>query len=362
MMKIFSDMRYLPAGQDHSIMLYPFWGKNPEDPRDPESGRYDKYTEVGGRFFQMASLAEADVAVLPNDWELAVKNSEVMDLSLQFATKVEKAGKTIVVFFCSDSVEDVPIANSIIFRTSFYRSKRKPNEFAMPGWSEDFVPKYFNSQLPLRRKQDKPVVGFCGYTGPNLRPLSRQRVKQSLRVVAQFLGLRPPLTRFYAPIRAKALRVLSRSSLLETNFVLRDRFWGGAVSSDMADLGLKRNFRRQYVQNMRDSDYILCCRGAGNFSFRLYETLCCGRIPVFIDTDCVLPYDFIIDWKKYCVWVDEKDLPRVAEKVAEFHNNLSPEDFVALQQECRRLWEEWLSPEGFFANFYRHFRMADCEP
>jgi len=21
---------------------------------------------------------------------------------------------------------------------------------------------------------------------------------------------------------------------------------------------------------------------------------------------------------------------------------------------CRRLWEEWLSPEAFFANFHRH--------
>lgn len=26
---------------------------------------------------------------------------------------------------------------------------------------------------------------------------------------------------------------------------------------------------------------------------------------------------------------------------------------------CRRLWEEWLSPEAFFANFHRHLEVMD---
>ncbi|PMB11082.1 exostosin, partial [Fischerella thermalis CCMEE 5282] len=74
-----------------------------------------------------------------------------------------------------------------------------------------------------------------------------------------------------------------------------------------------------------------------------------------VDTDCVLPYDFKIDWKKYCVWVYSKDLPQIAEKVAEFHNNLSPEQFVELQYDCRQIWKDWLSYEGFFNNFWQHF-------
>ena len=96
--------------------------------------------------------------------------------------------------------------------------------------------------------------------------------------------------------------------------------------------------RQEYVQNMIESDYILCARGAGNFSYRLYETLSCGRIPVFIDTDCVLPYNFAIEWKKYCVWVNEGELSHIAEKVAEFHSRLSPQEFLDLQSACRRLW------------------------
>jgi aminoglycoside phosphotransferase family enzyme len=46
-----------------------------------------------------------------------------------------------------------------------------------------------------------------------------------------------------------------------------------------------------------------------------------------------------------------KKIDRIAEKVAEFHQNLSEEDFVNLQHECRRFWKEWLSAEGFYTNF-----------
>ncbi len=78
------------------------------------------------------------------------------------------------------------------------------------------------------------------------------------------------------------------------------------------------NVRQEYVHSMMESDYILCARGAGNFSRRLYEALSCGRIPVFVDTDCVLPYQSEINWKEYFVCG-----LRVGEKVAEFHGLLS---------------------------------------
>jgi hypothetical protein len=112
---------------------------------------------------------------------------------------------------------------------------------------------------------------------------------------------------------------------------------------------------------MMDSDYVLCSRGFGNYSYRLYESLACGRIPVFVDTDCVLPYDFVIDWKRYCVWVDQSDLDSIPDRVAEFHDDLSPQQFEDLQLECRRLWEKWLAPEGFFAQFARHLDTADLD-
>ena len=110
---------------------------------------------------------------------------------------------------------------------------------------------------------------------------------------------------------------------------------------------------------MIDSDYVLCVRGDGNYSIRFYETLCCGRIPVFINTDCVLPYDFEIDWKDYCIWINQNELHLIDEKIAEFHEKISDKDFIDLQHECCKLWKNWLSPEGFFTNFHKHFSLKD---
>lgn len=113
--------------------------------------------------------------------------------------------------------------------------------------------------------------------------------------------------------------------------------------------------RRQHVENMFESDYVLCTRGSGNYSIRFYETLCNGRIPVFVNTDCVLPFEEWIDWRQYCVWVEAREVSRVAERVAEFHQSLSPAEFKDRQRACRSLWEEWLSPYGFFKNIRRYF-------
>jgi hypothetical protein len=106
---------------------------------------------------------------------------------------------------------------------------------------------------------------------------------------------------------------------------------------------------------MVDSDYVLCTRGGGNFSYRFYETLSCGRIPLFVNTDCSLPFEQHIDWKKYCVWVEEEDLPHLGNIIREFHARLSPQEFQDMQLACRQLWLDWLSPQGFFANFHRYF-------
>jgi hypothetical protein len=125
MLKIFSDRRYLADGQRHTIMLYPFWGKNAEDPKDPRSGKLNRYAGIGSRFFQMTQLHDADAAILPGNWEHILRNEKAKELALEFVEMARQAGKPVVIFFWSDSDEMVPIENAVVFRTSFCRSTKK---------------------------------------------------------------------------------------------------------------------------------------------------------------------------------------------------------------------------------------------
>jgi Exostosin family len=357
--KIYSDRKYLPEGIRHVVILYPFWGKNPEDPKKPESGQFDNYEKLGHLFFEMTPLSEADFAVLPTIWEAVMENYAAKELATQFINLATEAGKPVLLFLWADSDDPILVKNTVIFRTALTGAKRSANEFAMPAWSEDFIVRYCRSTLNLRQKQKKPVVGFCGYAAADESAEKTPpggRVKDTLRWGIRLAGIRKPKVSPSRPgvgphgwrLRAKALRILSASSLVETNFVVRDHCYFADTLDSI------RQGRKEYVGNMLSSDYIVCGRGGGNFSYRLYETLCCGRIPVFINTDCILPYEAYIDWKKYCVWVDESDISKLPQAVAEFHKKLSPEDFIVLQKECREIWEQWLSPEGFFGNLHHH--------
>src|SRR2546427_3210691 len=182
-LKIFTARDNLPGGRKHVAMLYPFWGKNPEDPGDPSSGRYDRYVEVGSRLFEVTTLEKADVAVFPGAWEQVLGDTAAAKRAEQFLELARRARKPTVIFFWSDSDEAIRYRNTVVFRTSLYRSRRRRNEFAMPAWSEDFVTRYLGGQLPLRSKGERAVVGFCGYA-PSFRTGSRTlpgRLKQAGR-------------------------------------------------------------------------------------------------------------------------------------------------------------------------------------
>ena len=66
--------------------------------------------------------------------------------------------------------------------------------------------------------------------------------------------------------------------------------------------------RQEYIDHLMRNDYILCPRGGGNYSHRVYETMAAGRIPVLIDTDLVMPFPDVIPWQEISVWVPLADI------------------------------------------------------
>jgi hypothetical protein len=354
-MRIYSDLAYLPDTLAHVAMLFPFWGISPKAKPESQLG-FERYRKVGTSLFELTALEDSDVAVLPFDWEFTRGSAATRDLALAFLARAQEADKPVVIFYESDVLMEVPAENSLVFGPSLYRSRRTSRDFAFPGWTEDLLTKYRGGKLDVRRKRPRPTVGFCGYAPPLGMPLGKGKIKESVRWVLNRTGtIRyvQAVPGYYA--RVQALRLLQRSPHVDTNFLVRP-FLSLPKGIGLAPLGIdvETGSQLEFLQNLLESDYVLCARGLGNYSHRLYEALACGRIPLFIDTDCVLPFDFAIDWKRFGLWVDQVDLRSVADRVAEFHASISGEEFEELQVACRRLWEEWLSPEAFFANFHRH--------
>ena len=355
---IHSDQNYLPNTLPHIAFLYAFWGRNSEDISNPNSCRYDQYAETGSLLFKISQIEDADLALLPFNWSHIAAHPGALEIAKQLSQKAAQQNIPLAVFYLDDATTPVELDNTLVFRTSVNRSTRQQNEVVIPAWSEDFVEHYCQGQVQLRTKSTQPIVGYCGYTSlvkPRNALAHRLRLQlgaipgaASLAAKAGINLVKDRLPWLYGSrIRSQALFILAKSQDVQCNFLIRD------VLHHTEKLTLSQ--REQFVDNMLNSDYILCTRGGGNFSYRLYETLSCGRIPVLINTDCELPFEDWIDWKQYCVWVEEEDLPHIGTRIREFHDRLTAQQFQDLQMKCRNLWLEWLSPQGFFTNFHRYF-------
>lgn len=320
-------------------MLYPFLGNLNEQPDDPDFGRFDEYIAKGKDLFNFSgSIEEAEYTVLPFEYSF---DPEKIKLANKAADESAAKHKKMIVFFNSDSVKEIKIENSIIFRTSFFNSEKKTNEFAFPGWSVDFRKKYDPACIALP-KEKVPAVSYCGYVDT-----LEERNRRLLSVLKSMMFKMPKEDMAYGSyIRGKAIRSLLKDRQVKTDFIIRDGFWAQGLND-------KLKVREEYAKNMIQSPYTFVTRGAGNFSYRLYEVMSCGRIPVFVNTDSVLPYDRLIDWKKQMVWIEEKDIKSIGTKIYEFHHSISEKNFMDLQKQNRKIYEEYLSPFGFFKHLYK---------
>lgn len=300
-------------------------------------------------------LAQAAFCLLPYSWEKYAQAGlarQVIDLAAQWPDKY------FIIFAQHDFEAIIPIPNAVQFQNGLYRSGKRTPAFAfeLPAFWPDYLEIYCKGQMQYRTKQARPRIGFCGQAISQPHKIAYWSLKNMGHTLAHQFGraaYRPPPIQPAVVLRNRVLKTLTASPQLDTHFIIRNQYRAGLKNkAERAD-----HFhptKVEFVNNILDNDYTVCVRGGGNFSVRFYETLCCGRIPIFVDTDCRLPYDFRLDWKKYCVWIEYAEIPHMAEKVLDFHASLSPDDFIELQNACRQVWAEWLVHEAFLRHFGEH--------
>ena len=139
----------------------PVLGGYPGGARFAGRGRMDDYTRRGTEPVRTRPFRRvrrrAGVATS------RTRHPEARRLAQGLYVLARRHGKKLVVFFNSDSDETLELdpQTTVVFRTSFYRSRRAANEFALPGWSKDYV--CCADRLVPRQKRARPVVGYCGY-------------------------------------------------------------------------------------------------------------------------------------------------------------------------------------------------------
>lgn len=111
--------------------------------------------------------------------------------------------------------------------------------------------------------------------------------------------------------------------------------YGDLTSTEQAAL------EDQYHQVALQSHFVVCPRGRGPSSIRLFETMRMGRVPVILSDEWVPPDG--PDWDSFSVRVAEADLATLPERLA-----ARAPDAKHMGRRARRAWDDWFSAESTF--------------
>lgn len=288
----------------------------------------------------------ADAFIFPIDYLAIAKKAYQNDYKKLYDLAVLH-GKKLLVYTGGDYGKTFKDVSIITFRNSGFKSKMDRQTFVMPAFFDDPT-QQTTVDFKLLNFNETPKISFTGFAttslkihafifAANSRNNLKRRLGKELSDVQQFYNL--------AKARFKILKKLDTSDKIETDFIYREKYRAGAVTAQE-----RKKSTAEFFQNINDTPYTFCLRGAGNFSVRFYESLACGRIPVLVDTDVQLPLEEIINWDQHICRV----LPHenIEEKLISFHSHHNSKSFEEIQKSNRKLYKDYLTRHAYFCKLH----------
>lgn len=111
----------------------------------------------------------------------------------------------------------------------------------------------------------------------------------------------------------------------DSDFLFTQGGWDITVSDDKLN---------HFIDVTNRSKFVLCPRGYGKSSFRLYETMQIGAVPVYVSDDHYLPWADELDWSEFCVIVKQ-------EQISDLKNilqNISDEKYNSMLKRIKKVY------------------------
>jgi hypothetical protein len=289
---------------------------------------------------------EADFFIFPIEYFKALKKGFDKEYQELYHLAVSLR-KKIIVYTGGDYGKIFKDKSIITFRNGGFKSTNDLQTIVIPSFMNDPLEKD-SIRLRLHSYQKLPQISFTGFANPSLKENLRWTISTIKANLERVLGIDKSDQQFIynaALRRFKYLKKMESHDKIITDFIYRDKYRAGAVSQLQREKSTE-----EFFENLNNSPYTFCLRGAGNFSVRFYESLASGRIPVLIDTDVQLPLENQIDWDQHiCRILPNEDL---CEKLISFHNQKNIASFEKLQLLNRNLYENYLVRHAYFCKLH----------
>ena len=155
----------------------------------------------------------------------------------------------------------------------------------------------------------KTIVFNSGNNGHIPLPLIYQDIDNKLeKIPRKKFSKKKNLCSFVGTLTHKLRSDMFKILKEKNHFLLID---SGAWSAN-----IKIENQRTFIDTTIDSKFALAPRGYGRSSFRFFEIMQLGCIPVYIWDDIEwLPYKDVIDYEKLCISINIKDINTLEEKL-----------------------------------------------
>ena len=90
------------------------------------------------------------------------------------------------------------------------------------------------------------------------------------------------------------------------------------------------------------SVFCLCPRGYGKSSFRLYEAMQLGSVPVYISDNHYLPWTDELDWTKLAILIKDKDLSDIDNILS----TITLEQINTIRNYTRKVYNQYFTLEA----------------
>ncbi|MDQ6812885.1 MAG: glycosyltransferase family 47 protein [Bacteroidota bacterium] len=323
--------------------VYPFL-----DDHQYQEDWFEKYGDYVNKVKIVETIADCDAVLLMYELGYYYKKKK-LDVLKTMNEDAIRHHKPFVCWVKGDPGITPQLRSFHLYRQGGYKSKNRGNQFSVPVFIKDPLPDFFNGQISIKTtKPDKPLIGFCGQGKAGLGKVAADIARGLKTRIDKLLGKYPfDVEAWYSStyMRSMMLDRLEKSDLVDTRFIRHTKYRAGSTSEIE-----KKETSKIFFKNMGEADYIICYRGAGNFSVRLFETMASGKIPVIITSNNNLPLEDKIEWNIFPV-IPENKWKCIDKRVAAFHGKLSTDDFISLQYQSRQLWQNYLSYKGFFSHW-----------
>ena len=194
--------------------------------------------------------------------------------------------------------------------------------------------------LDVREYTLKPTISFVGY-------IPKFTIG---RIVPRTIGgAFHPIKNNGVLIRRSGIRSMRRSAMKKSfNIDIQIRnHYGGAISQ----VDNHSAFRAEFIDSMRNSDFVYSPRGDGNASQRFYEAISAGRIPIIPDSSVVLPRIVMNSWNNLIFKVGALSL-NMKEVVSKNWSLLDDSSYMHRQENLRDLYRKELDYRTFIFNLF----------